>query len=201
MFGEAVVQCPYSLLQAGLAHRGGARKPMRTAIVNAVNDVALESARDATLAGLIEPVLVGDFGSIQAAAESIGWDIGIYQVIDVAGEDASAEAGAMAAGRGEVDALMKGHLHTDSFMKAVLNKPAGLRLGKPLTSRLTCHIAWARRIIDRQRCRLDHPARRRSQEGDHHQRCGLGARARDRPAECRGAVGDGGRQREDPLDG
>mgnify|MGYP001159346447 CR=1 FL=1 len=50
-----------------------------------------------------------------------------------AGSDIMHPAGAMATGRGRAEALMKGHLHTDVFMKAVLNKEAGLRIGKPLT--------------------------------------------------------------------
>jgi phosphate acetyltransferase len=128
MLGGSVVECPASLMQVG---RGG--PPVRTAIVNAVNDVALESARDATEARLIEPVLVGAYDQIRAAAAKIGWSIAPYEVIEAAGEDAAALAGAMAAGSGRVDALMKGHLHTDSFMKAVLNKEAGLRVGSPLT--------------------------------------------------------------------
>ncbi len=127
MFGESIIECPVSLLNAA---RGA--RPVRTAVVNAVNAVALESARDATQAGIIEPVLVGNVDEMRAAADKIGWDIGIYQVIEANGEDAAALAGAMAAGRGQVDALMKGHLHTDSFMKAVLNKEAGLRMGQPL---------------------------------------------------------------------
>jgi len=128
MLGGQVFECPQSLLKAA---RGG--KPVRTAIVNAVNAVALESARDATEAGIIEPVLVGDIAEIRKAAAGLGWDIGVFEIIEASGEDAAALAGAMAAGKGRVEALMKGHLHTDSFMKAVLNKEAGLRMGKPLT--------------------------------------------------------------------
>ncbi len=127
MLGEPAIECPQSLLAAA---RGS--KPVRTAVVNAVNAVALESARDAAAAGLIEPVLVGNLDEIRRVANQIGWDIGIFEVIEANGEDAAALAGAMAAGKGRVDALMKGHLHTDSFMKAVLNKEAGLRMGQPL---------------------------------------------------------------------
>lgn len=131
MLGGEIVECPRSLLTAA---RGA--KPVRTAIVNAVNAVAMESARDATEAGIIEPVLVGNLDEIRKAADQVGWDIAIYQVIEAEGEEAAALAAAMAAGKGVVDALMKGHLHTDSFMKAVLNKEAGLRMGQPLA-----HIA------------------------------------------------------------
>ena len=133
MLGEPIIECPYSLL----AKARGAR-PVRTAVVNAVNRVTLESARDAAEAGLIEPVLVGRHDEISKNAAAIGWDIAVYQIIEADGEDAAAAAAAAAsaAGKGQVDALMKGHIHTDSFMKAVLNKEAGLRMGRPLA-----HIA------------------------------------------------------------
>ncbi len=132
MLGQQVVECSPSLLRAV---RGA--KPVRTAIVNAVNAVALESARDAMEAGLIVPVLFGNTEAIRFAADSIGWDIAAVEVVAATGEEAAANAAAMAAGAGTVEALMKGHLHTDVFMKAVLNKEAGLRMGRPLT-----HIAY-----------------------------------------------------------
>lgn len=128
MLGGQIFECPQPLLAAA---RGG--QPVRTMVVNAVNDVVLESARDATDAGIIEPVLVGDLGEMRRSADRIGWDIATYEVIEASGEEAAAQAGAMATGRGRAEALMKGHLHTDVFMKAVLNKEAGLRVGKPLT--------------------------------------------------------------------
>lgn len=131
MIGGSVVECPLSLLQAAKGSH-----PVRTAVVNAVNAVAMESARDAAEAGVIEPVLVGNLAEIRKAADQIGWDIGVYEIIEADGEDAAALAAAFAAGKGRVEALMKGHLHTDSFMKAVLNKEAGLRMGQPLA-----HIA------------------------------------------------------------
>lgn len=128
MLGGQIFECPQPLLAAA---RGG--NPVRTMVINAVNDVVLESARDATEAGIIEPVLVGDLAEMRGAADRIGWDIATYEVIEASGEEAAAQAGAMATGRGRAEAIMKGHLHTDVFMKAVLNKEAGLRVGKPLT--------------------------------------------------------------------
>ncbi len=106
---------------------------IRTAIVNAVNDVALQSARDAVEAGIITPVLIGERAQMAAAALSIGWDISGFEQIDAPDETAAANAGAQAAGRGDVASLMKGHLHTDVFMRAILNREAGLRLGAPFT--------------------------------------------------------------------
>jgi phosphate acetyltransferase len=132
MLGGQIADCSSELLARARGGRSAGLGPVRTAVVNAVNELVMESARDATLAGLIEPVLIGNPAEMSRAADAIGWDIGVYQIIDASGEDASAMAGAMAAGRGDVQALMKGHLHTDSFMKAVLNKEAGLRMGRPL---------------------------------------------------------------------
>ncbi len=106
---------------------------IRTAIVNAINDVALQSARDATEAGIITPVLIGERAQMAAAAQSIGWDISRFEQIEALDETAAANAGAQAAGRGDVASLMKGHLHTDVFMRAILNREAGLRLGQPFT--------------------------------------------------------------------
>lgn len=122
------IECPAQLLATARQS-----PPVRTAIINADNDVALESAREATDAGIIIPILVGDLDAMRRAAEAIDWDIGTLQVIDASGEEAAAMAGAQAAGRGEVDAVMKGNLHTDIFMRAVLNRDAGLRQGQPLT--------------------------------------------------------------------
>ncbi|MEO1264944.1 MAG: bifunctional enoyl-CoA hydratase/phosphate acetyltransferase [Pseudomonadota bacterium] len=130
MSGAREVRCPAWMLEKA-RQQGG--KPVRTGVVNAVNAVVMESARDAAAAGAIEPVLIGEASAVRAAAVEVGWDIGAYEVIDAAGEDAAAAAGATAAGAGRLGALMKGHLHTDVFMRAVLNREAGLRTGAPLT--------------------------------------------------------------------
>ena len=129
MIGHHEVQCPAWLLESA---RKGASEPIRTGVVNAINEVALESARDAEQAGIIKPVLIGNPEEIEAAAQRIAWDVSNFEIIRANGEQEAAAAGAMAAGRGELGALMKGHLHTDVFMRAVLNRDAGLRMGKPL---------------------------------------------------------------------
>jgi len=130
MIGPAIAECPAWMLQRA---RGAIREPIRTGIINAINSVALESTRDATEAGLIAPVLIGAREAINEAAAAISWDIADLEIIEADGEQAAAVAGAAAAGRGELAALMKGHLHTDVFMRACLSRDAGLRIGKPLT--------------------------------------------------------------------
>ncbi|MEO0670735.1 MAG: phosphate acyltransferase [Pseudomonadota bacterium] len=118
------------MLQAAKRADGNA---VRTGIVNAVNRVVLESTRDAMAAGAIEPVLIGAPDVIRREAEAIGFDIATLEIMPADGEEEAAHVGAAAAGDGRLAALMKGHLHTDIFMRAVLNKDAGLRIGTPLS--------------------------------------------------------------------
>ena len=128
MLDSRPTECPKSLLDAV-----NGRPPVRTGVVNAVSTVVLESVRDAVEAGVIEPVLFGDSGEIAKGAATLGWDMPELEVVDAADEGTAALLAAQAAGRGEVAALMKGHVHTDVFMRAVLNRDAGLRTGKRLS--------------------------------------------------------------------
>jgi phosphate acetyltransferase len=104
------------------------RRP--TAIVNAGADIAMESARLATDEGLIEPILIGDEAAIKASAARLDWDIAGYRLEPTADEEAAAKRGAAIAGAGEAAAIMKGHIHTDTFMAAILDRDAGLRTGR-----------------------------------------------------------------------
>ncbi|NQV98274.1 MAG: bifunctional enoyl-CoA hydratase/phosphate acetyltransferase [Rhodospirillales bacterium] len=111
------------------------KPPVRTAVAGADHPVAMESARQAVSLGLIEPVFVGDQSSVLALAASMGWDISGYRIVHAPG-DAKAPAAAVALARGhEVAALMKGQVHTDALMAAVVNRASGLR-----TSRRLSHI-------------------------------------------------------------
>lgn len=101
--------------------------PARTAIVHAVSANVLQAAREAHEAGLITPVLVGSAARTREAAEAAGVDISAWELIDAEhSHDAAAKAVALAAAR-EVDALMKGSLHSDELMAAVVKSDAGLR--------------------------------------------------------------------------
>ncbi|HEX9702248.1 MAG TPA: bifunctional enoyl-CoA hydratase/phosphate acetyltransferase [Rhodospirillales bacterium] len=107
----------------------------RMAIAGAGHPVPLESARQAAQAGLIEPVLIGGARDIAAHADEMGWDISGFEIIDKKSEaEACAEAARLAA-RGAAATLMKGHVHTDTLMRAVLDRDAGLR-----TDRRVSHV-------------------------------------------------------------
>ncbi len=111
--------------------RGTPRLTM--AVAGAGHPVAMESARRAAEAGLVEPVLVGDADAIRAIARDMGWNIGGVRIVAAGDESKAAETAAMLAGGGEVASLMKGHVHTDALMRAVLSRAAGLRTGRRIS--------------------------------------------------------------------
>jgi phosphate acetyltransferase len=115
------------------AARDGA--PMLTAIVHPCNAEAIEAAIHARDEGLITPVLVGPLNRIHEAAEKAGLSI---SGLRLEGTEHSHEAASRAvelATKGEVVALMKGSLHTDELLGAVVAARSGLR-----TDRRISHI-------------------------------------------------------------
>jgi phosphate acetyltransferase len=110
-----------------------AATPTPTAVAGAGGRLALESARRATEAGLIEPCLVGDPEAITAAASGIGWDLAPYRCVSAEDETKAAEAAVALARGNEVAALMKGQVHTDTLMRAVVDRENGLRTGRRMS--------------------------------------------------------------------
>jgi phosphotransacetylase len=110
-----------------------AATPTPTAVAGAGGRLALESARRATEAGLIEPCLVGDPEAITAAASGIGWDLAPYRCVSAEDETKAAEAAVALARGNEVAALMKGQVHTDTLMRAVVDRENGLRAGRRMS--------------------------------------------------------------------
>ena len=119
--------CPPDLIE-----RARAAGPARTAIARAGAALPMAAAHQATLAGVMEPIFVGEADAIRKEAAKLDWDISGHRLVDAEGEADAGDKAARLTGAGEADALMKGHLHTDVFMKAALNKEAGLRTGKRL---------------------------------------------------------------------
>jgi phosphotransacetylase/acyl dehydratase len=106
---------------------------IRMAVVHPCDAVSLASATDAWQAGMIEPVLVGPRARIEAVAAAEKLDISGMVIDDVPHSHAAAARAATLAGTGQVEALMKGSLHTDELMSAVLSAEAGLRTKRRLS--------------------------------------------------------------------
>ncbi|MBL4751249.1 MAG: phosphate acetyltransferase [Amylibacter sp.] len=120
-------ELPTSLLQ--LAQK--ANTP-RAAIARAGAALPMQAAHEATKAGIMQPIFTGEADAIKAEADALEWDISDYEIIQAEGEEASGHAAALACGEGRADVLMKGHLHTDTFMKSALSRDNGLRTGARL---------------------------------------------------------------------
>ena len=106
---------------------------IRMAIVHPCSREALEGALDAARLGLIEPVLIGPAAKIRAVAEESGIDIGSTTIVDVPHSHAAARKAVAMAQSGEVQALMKGSLHTDELLGEVVNAQTGLRTGRRMS--------------------------------------------------------------------
>jgi phosphate acetyltransferase len=104
-----------------------------TAVVHPCDDVSLEGAVAAAARGLIAPVLVGPAARITATAKAAGLDIGGFTLVDTPHSHASAERAVALVREGRAEALMKGSLHTDELMAAVVDGGTGLRTARRLS--------------------------------------------------------------------
>ncbi|MBJ3777530.1 bifunctional enoyl-CoA hydratase/phosphate acetyltransferase [Acuticoccus mangrovi] len=109
--------------------------PLRAAVVHPCSPEALLGAVEVREAGLIEPVLVGPEAKIRAAAEAAQVSLDGYELIDTPHSHAAAEKGVELATAGVVGALVKGSLHTDELLGAVVAHGSGLR-----TERRISHV-------------------------------------------------------------
>jgi phosphate acetyltransferase len=97
--------------------------PLRTAVVHPVDALSLRGAIEAARAQLIVPVLVGPEGKIRAAARAASVALTDYSCVWTEHSHAAAAAAAALAAEHKVAALMKGSLHTDEFMSAIVCEP------------------------------------------------------------------------------
>jgi len=110
------------------------RQPaVATAVVQPCDEVSLAGAIEAARLNLIEPILVGPSERIQQTAADAELDIGSFEVVDAAhSHDAAAKAVALVRS-GRAEALMKGSLHTDELLGAVVARETGLRTARRIS--------------------------------------------------------------------
>lgn len=116
-----------------LLARTAGLKPLPTAIAHPCDASAIGAAVEAAEAGLITPILVGPKAKITAAAEAAKVNIAPYRLEDAPHSEAAAAAAVALVTRGEAVLLMKGSLHTDELLHAVLAPEAALRTGRRLS--------------------------------------------------------------------
>ncbi len=130
MRGETVITRLEELVE--LARKN---PPTRVAVAAAAHNLVLQSVQRAVNLGLIVPLLVGREEEIRAEAAAIGWDLYGVQIVPTPTNKAAATAAVALVRQGKAQVLMKGYLHTDEMLHAVLNHDTGLR-----TDRLLSHV-------------------------------------------------------------
>ena len=109
--------------------------PIRVAVVHPCDENSLMGAIEAQREGVIEPILIGPKDKIAAVAKQVGCSLTGIEIIDAQHSHAAAAIAVEQVRKNNVDAIMKGKLHTDELMEAVVDKIKGLR-----TERRMSHI-------------------------------------------------------------
>ena len=116
--------CPDNLIN--VAKKTGA---VAAAIVNAGEIFPMESVHKAVQHNLIIPTFIGDENEIKKYADKLKWDISKYKIINEKNENNTALIAAKLASEDKVKIIVKGHIHTDVLIKAVLKRDLNL-IGK-----------------------------------------------------------------------
>jgi len=110
-----------------------AQTAVKVAVAHPCDDVSLQGAIEAAKLRLIDPILVGPIERVRNVAKRAGLDIGAIEIIGAEhSHDSAAKAVALVT-TGRVDALMKGSLHTDELMGAVVSRQGGIRTARRIS--------------------------------------------------------------------
>nr|WP_169800954.1 bifunctional enoyl-CoA hydratase/phosphate acetyltransferase [Novosphingobium naphthalenivorans] len=122
--------------------------PIRVAVADAAQSEVLETMREAQGLGLVEPRLVGDPEVIAAICNDIEWTPAADWMVPAGSGTAAAAKAVELAREGKADAVMKGHIHTDSLMHAMLDKELGLRVpGERVSHVFLVDVATRSRLL------------------------------------------------------
>lgn len=116
-----------------LIERCAGLPPMPTAVVHPVDAASLKGAIDAAERGIIDPVLIAPEAKLRAAAEEGGIVLDRYEIVAVEHSHAAAAEAARLAKLGTVRAIMKGSLHSDEVLGAILPSAMGLRTARRIS--------------------------------------------------------------------
>jgi phosphotransacetylase len=102
--------------------------PIRVAVVDAAQGLVIETLREAHALGIVDPLLIGDPEAIEGACRDLDWPVQDDWIVSAPSDSAAAAKAVELARDGAVDAVMKGNIHTDVLMHALLDKERGLRM-------------------------------------------------------------------------
>jgi phosphate acetyltransferase len=108
-------------------------EPVRTAVAHPCESTALVAALEAGAKGLITPILVGPAAKIAELARTSGLTIGQTEIVDAPHSHGAAARAVALVREGRAELLMKGSLHTDELLSAVVARETGLRTGRRIS--------------------------------------------------------------------
>jgi phosphate butyryltransferase len=108
-------------------------EPVRTAVAHPCEASALTAAIEAAEKNLIAPILVGPIDKIKEVANAAGVELSGFEIVDAQHSQDSAEKAVALVREGRAEVLMKGSLHTDELLSAVVSREKGLRTGRRIS--------------------------------------------------------------------
>ena len=122
-------------------------EPIPTAVAHPCEESALAGALEAADKGLIVPILVGPKARIEETARKAGVSLGKTQVIDTPHSHASAGKAVELVREGRAELLMKGSLHTDELLAAVVAREDGLRTERRITHAFIMDVPTYHKVL------------------------------------------------------
>ncbi len=122
-------------------------EPAPTAVAYPCEVTALSGAVEAAQKKLITPILVGPADKIAATAKSAGIDLGDLEIIDVADSIKAAARAVELIREGRAEVLMKGSLHTDELLGAVVARDGGLRTGRRISHAFVMDVPTYHKVL------------------------------------------------------
>jgi phosphate acetyltransferase len=130
-----------------LLERCAGRYPVVTAVAHPCEKSALEGALEASAIGLIEAILVGPAQKIQEVAKASDLKLGGFEIVDTPHSHASAAKAVSLVREGRAELLMKGSLHTDELLSAVIARDTGLRTGRRLSHAFIMDVPTYHKVL------------------------------------------------------
>jgi phosphate acetyltransferase len=130
-----------------LLARCKALPPTPTAVAHPCDETSLRGAVEAAELGILKPILVGPRARIEAVAKQHGIRLPGIEIVDAPHSHASAEGAVRLASEGKAEMLMKGSLHTDELMGAVVRKDAGLRTARRISHCFVMDVPALDRVV------------------------------------------------------
>jgi phosphotransacetylase len=130
-----------------LLERCQALPPVPTAVAYPCEASAITGAVEAAQNKLIVPILVGPAGKINETAKAAGVSLAGLEVVDVAEPHAAAERAVAIVREGKAEVLMKGSLHTDELLGAVVSREKGLRTGRRISHAFLMDVPTYHKVL------------------------------------------------------